>query len=412
MTTILAYTSPAIGHLFPMVPLLLELRARGHDVHVRTLGTHVDGVRAVGLSAAPIDAAIGEIVHPDWEAKNPVQGLKLAVRTFSERARLDGPDLDRAMAEVKPDVVIVDTNSWGAQVVAQARGGPWATFSPYTPPISSKGTPPFGPGLAPLAGPLGRLRDAIARPLVIGAAERILRPEVNPLRAERGLAPIRTGDEFYRQAPLVLVTTAEPFEYPHPDWGDQIRMIGALIWEPPTESPAWLDEIEGPLVLVTTSSEYQADEAIVRAAAEGLAGEPYTVVATMPAGVSDVGPLPPNVRVVDFVPHGRVLDRAVAAVTHGGMGATQKALSLGVPVCVVPFGRDQLEVAARVVHAGAGTRLAPKKLTPTSLREKIREAVASKAGAESVAAGYRAAGGAAAGADAVEELLDRAPATA
>ncbi len=140
---------------------------------------------------------------------------------------------------------------------------------------------------------------------------------------------------------------------------------------------------------------------------EGLAGEPYTVVATMPAGVSDVGPLPSNVRVVDFVPHGPVLDRAIAAVTHGGMGATQKALSRGVPVCVVPFGRDQLEVAARVVHAGAGTRLASKKLSPTALRDKVREAVASKAGADRVAAGYRAAGGAAAGASAVEELLDR-----
>ena len=46
-------------------------------------------------------------------------------------------------------------------------------------------------------------------------------------------------------------------------------MIGALTWEPPTETPAWLDEIEGPLVLVTTSSEYQADEALVRAAAGG-----------------------------------------------------------------------------------------------------------------------------------------------
>ena len=412
MTTILAYTSPAIGHLFPMMPLLLELGARGHDVHVRTLGAHVDAVQAAGLCAAPIDPAIGRIVHPDWEATNPVQGLKLAVRTFSDRARLDGPDLERALAEVRPDVVIVDTNSWGAQLAAQAWGGPWATFSPYTPPISSRGTPPFGPGLAPMAGPLGRLRDAIARPVVIGAAERILRPRVNPLRAERGLTPIRTGDEFYRQAPLVLVTTSEPFEYPHPDWGDQIRLIGALVWEPPAETPAWLDEIEGPLVLVTTSSEYQADEALVRAAVEGLAGEPYTVVATMPAGVSDVGPLPSNVRVVDFVPHGPVLDRAVAAVTHGGMGATQKALSRGVPVCVVPFGRDQLEVAARVVHAGAGTRLAPKKLTATSLRDKVREAVAFKAGADRVAAGYRAAGGAAAGASAVEELLGRVSAKA
>lgn len=409
MSTILAYTSPAIGHLFPMMPLLLELRTRGHDVHVRTLGSRVEAVRSAGLSCEPIDPAIEGIVHPDWEATNPVQGLKLAVETFSDRARFDGPDLKRAIDVVQPDLVIIDTNSWGAQLVAQGRGGPWATFSPYTPPISSKGTPPFGPGFAPMAGPLGRVRDAVARPLVMGAAERVLRPMINPLRAEHGLPPIKTGDEVYRQAPLMLVTTAEPFEYPHPDWGDRIRMIGALTWEPPTAVPAWLDEIEGPLVLVTTSSEYQADEALVRAAVEGLAGEPYTVIATMPAGVRDVGSLPANLRVVDFVPHGPVLDRAVAAVTHGGMGATQKALSRGVPVCVVPFGRDQLEVAARVVHADAGVRLASKRLSPTSLCEHVRLAMAKRPGAERVAAGYVAAGGAAAGADAVERLLDRSP---
>ncbi|AXG15014.1 glycosyltransferase [Intrasporangium calvum] len=410
MSTILAYTSPAFGHLFPMMPLLLELRARGHSVHVRTLSSHVDAVREAGLTAEALDPAIGQVVHRDWTATNPVQGLKLAVRTFSERAPLDGPDLERAIGDVRPDALIVDTNSWGAQLTAQAWGGPWVSFVPFTPPISSPGTPPFGPGFAPWPGLLGRVRDAVARPLVIGAAERVLRPKVNPLRAERGLPPIRTADELYQQAPLVLVTTSEPFEYPHPNWGDRIRMIGALTWEPPTGTPAWLQEIEGPLVLVTTSSEYQRDEALVRAAAEGLAGEPYTVIATMPCGVSDVGSLPPNVRVVDFVPHGPVLERAVAAVTHGGMGATQKALARGVPVCVVPFGRDQLEVAARVVHAGAGTRLASTKLTPQALRDHVRAAMAHKAGAERVAAGYRTAGGAAAGATAVEELLERSPA--
>jgi len=411
MSTILAYTSPAIGHLFPMMPLLLELRSRGHEVHVRTLASHVEAVRATGLSAEPIHPAIERIVHPDWEARNPVQALKVAVTTFSERGRVDGPDLRRTIDAVAPDVVIVDTNAWGAQLVAQAWGGPWATFSPYTPPISSRGTPPFGPGLAPMAGPLGRVRDAIARPLVMGTAERVLRPMINPLRAEHGLPPVRTGDEFYRQAPLMLVTTAEPFEYPHPDWGDQVRMIGALTWEPPIATPAWLAELDGPLVLVTTSSEYQADEALVRAAVEGLAGEPYTVIATMPAGVREVGRLPSNVRVVDFVPHGPVLDRAVAAVTHGGMGATQKALSRGVPVCVVPFGRDQLEVAARVVHANAGVRLAKKKLTPETLRDQVRRTMAKRPGAQRVAAGYVAAGGAPAGADAVEHLLDRSPVT-
>ena len=181
--------------------------------------------------------------------------------------------------------------------------------------------------------------------------------------------------------------------------------MGALDWEPPSEAPDWLAEIDGPIVLVTTSSEYQADEALVRAAIEGLADEPYTVVATMPAGLKSFPDVPANMRIVEFVPHGPLLDRAVVAVTHGGMGATQKALARGVPVCVVPFGRDQLEVAARVVHADAGSRLKAKHLTPEALRAGVQSARTKRTGAERVAAGFRAAGGAPAAADAAEELL-------
>ena len=48
MATILAYTSPAIGHLFPMTPLLLELQARGHDIHLRTIESRVDLMRDLG----------------------------------------------------------------------------------------------------------------------------------------------------------------------------------------------------------------------------------------------------------------------------------------------------------------------------------------------------------------------------
>jgi MGT family glycosyltransferase len=405
MSTVLAYTSPAIGHLFPMVPLLLELRDRGHDVHVRTLSAHVEMLRGLGLRAEPADPRALEIVHPDWEARNAKDALGLAVRTFAGRAPIDGPDLDRAVAEVRPDALVVDVNAWGALIAAEAWGGPWVAFSPFTPPLRSAGTPPFGPGFLPRSDLLGRLRDAVARPLVIGAAERLMAPRMNELRAARGLGPVATADEFFGRAPVLLVTTSEPFEYPHPDWVGRVRMIGALPWEPPGDTPAWLDEIDGPIALVTTSSEYQADEALVRAALEGLADEPLTVVATMPAGVDTALDVPPNARVVDFVPHGAVLDRAVVAITHGGMGATQKALSRGIPVCVVPFGRDQLEVAARVVTADCGTKVPARRLTPTALREGLRGAMTKAAGARRVADGYAAAGGAAAGAAAVEELL-------
>jgi UDP:flavonoid glycosyltransferase YjiC (YdhE family) len=100
-----------------------------------------------------------------------------------------------------------------------------------------------------------------------------------------------------------------------------------------------------------------------------------------------------------------VLDRAVCAITHGGMGATQKALSRGVPVCVVPHGRDQFEVARRVEVSGSGTQLAAKKLTTERLKAKVREAMSMAAGTRRVADGYRATGGVARGADVVEHRL-------
>jgi UDP:flavonoid glycosyltransferase YjiC (YdhE family) len=96
---------------------------------------------------------------------------------------------------------------------------------------------------------------------------------------------------------------------------------------------------------------------------------------------------------------------AACAITHGGMGATQKALACGVPVCAVPFGRDQFEVARRVQVARAGSRLPAARLDPARLRAKVREAITCGDGARRVAAGYAAAGGPAAAADAIEQRL-------
>lgn len=405
MATVLAYTSPAIGHLYPMTPLLLELRRRGHDVHLRTIDSHIDRLLALGVKAEAIDPGIGALDANDWKATNPRDALVESVRTFSDRAVIDGPDLAQAIGETRPDALIVDINSWGARCAAEASGLPWVTFSPYTPPVRSAGVPPFGPGMKPMPGPLGKLRDGIARSLVLGAATRVMLPRMNAVRASHGLGAVGTVDEFFRTADLMVVTTSEPFEYPHPDWGDDILMIGACAWEPPADPPAWLDEIDRPLVLVTTSSEFQDDASLVRTAFAALADEPVTVVATMPAGVADGIERPANAVVEEYVPHGPVLDRAALAITHGGMGATQKALSRGVPVVVAPFGRDQLEVAARVEVSGAGTRVPRKRLTPETLRAAARTAMGLRDGARRVADGYATAGGAVAGADAIERRL-------
>jgi MGT family glycosyltransferase len=287
---------------------------------------------------------------------------------------------------------------------AETSGLPWATWCPYFLPIPSSDAPPFGLGLPPARGPLGRLRDRLLSPVLLGIYNRQA-SELDAARAELGAPPAGRIERAMLKAPLMLYMTAEPFEYPRSDWPPSDRMVGPGVWDPPAKSLDWLEESSRPLVLVTCSTEFQNDGKLVRAALEGLAGEEVEVMVTT-AGVdpSSFTP-PPNARIERFMPHRTVLERAACVVCHGGMGITQKALAAGLPVCVVPFGRDQFEVARRVEVADAGTRLPASRLRPDRLRVAVREALTKKAGAERIASAFAAAGGPKAAVDALEELL-------
>jgi hypothetical protein len=208
--------------------------------------------------------------------------------------------------------------------------------------------------------------------MVFGTLEHTMVPPLNRIRGQLGLAPVGGVDDPFGRVPLLLYLTAEPFEYPRSDWPDNVVLVGPCDWDPPVDPPVWLDKIERPIVLVTTSSVFQDDHCLVQVVLQALAEEPVAVVATLPAGDPAVVRVPADTRVERFIPHGPVLDRAACAVTHGGMGATQKALAHGVPVCAVSFGRDQLEVARRVEVAGAGTRLPARRLRPDRLRQGPR----------------------------------------
>jgi len=389
-----------------MTALLTELSGRGHPIHVRTLSSGIEIGKRLGFTAGTIDPRIEAIHLDDWKAPNLRVALRMAVEVFGRRAVYEVEDLAAAIEQVRPDAMIIDVNCLGALSVADARDIPWLCFSPYIPALNAPGAPPFGPGLRPLPGLLGRLRDAAVRPMVTRVLEEPMLPLINKIRADVGVAPVASADKFFRRAPLMLMATAKPFEYPRGEWGDAVQMIGPCVFEPEADTkPGWLEAIDRPIVLVTTSSEQQADSKLVWTAMTALADEPVHVVATFPAGLPDGITSSPNASLCEFVPHGLVLDRAVCAVTHGGMGATQKALNRGIPVCVVPFGRDQFEVARRVEVARCGTRLPANKLTAARLRGKVKEAMTMTGGALTVAAGFAATGGPARGADLIEQTV-------
>ena len=403
MTRILVHTSPARGHLFPVLPIAEELRRRGHEVVVRTLAEQVERVRALGFHVEPIAPAVEDVALDDHRGRTAMTRLRRAADAFARRAPHDAIDLRDAITRLRPGALLVDVNAWGGLAAAEASGLPWAVWSPYPLPLPSRDAPPFGPGLPPARGPLGRARDGALRPVVWGSLERAYLPRVNAVRGEVGLAPLPDLAALYGAPRVLLAQTAEPFEYPRSDWPSNVRLVGPCAWDPPARAPVWLAEVDRPVVLVATSSEFQDDGRLVDVALEALADEDVHVVATVPAGDGVAGlAVPMNAHVVPFVPHGPVLDRAVCAITHGGMGVTQKALAHGVPVCAVPFGRDQFEVARRVEVAGAGTRLPAWRLNPARLRAAVHTAMARRDGARAVARAFEAAGGAPAAADHLE----------
>jgi MGT family glycosyltransferase len=212
-------------------------------------------------------------------------------------------------------------------------------------------------------------------------------------------------EDFLTRPPKTLYFTAEALEYSRKSWPDSYEMVGPATWGPKSEAPDWLSDIRGSIVLVTCSTETQGDAAMLEAALLGMKDTHRFVVGTSAAHDPDSFEIPANARVERFLPHDPIIERASVVVCHGGMGITQRALAKGVPVVVVPFGRDQLEVARRVERAEAGVRLLPGKLNPARLRAAVASAEALRPGAKRIAQAFRNTGGAERAADVVESLL-------
>ncbi len=159
-------------------------------------------------------------------------------------------------------------------------------------------------------------------------------------------------------------------------------MVGPLTWEPPYQR---IDPPpgDGPLVLVAPSTAQDPDHRLLRAALEGLAGEPIRVLATW-----NRRPLPgparvdANTRLVEWISYSQTMPRCALVVCHAGHGTMVRALASGAPVLAVPHAGDMAENAARVDWAGAGVRLPWRLLGPRTLRLAVRHALADASVAE------------------------------
>jgi MGT family glycosyltransferase len=407
MSKILAYSLPHAGHLFPAISVLLELRKRGYEAVLASPAESIAGlppeIRTVRTSAAVLGRGV------PGPGGDPGAVMESRAELFARRGRGGLVDLEHAIRDERPDLLLVDPAVWGALICASASGLPWASLAYSCVYIPAMGARLVGPGLPPPANPIecfvqADLADRITRSFDAQQLERI-----NALCAARGVRPLHHAHHLYRMPPLVLAFTAEPFEYPRADWHPSVRFVGPNQWEPPTApGTAARFDGDGPVVVVTgpTVTDSARATSWIPAALEALSEEEVEVIAAVPTGPLPPQ-VPPNASVHRFIPLRGVLPRAECLLSHGGTGVTQLALSSGVPVVAIPSGYDRLEVARRVDVAGAGVALLLDSPRPAEIRDAVHAAKACKAGASRVAEAFRRTGGVAAAADALEPMLTR-----
>ena len=358
--------------------------ARGHQV--RVLGT--EGLRSRFESAGATFlryryAPDNDMSKPetdlikDWQTRNPVrQWQRVRDRQLCGPAREFCRDVSEELQREAADVVVVDTMIPAAMFGAEASGvrSVIVMHGPYM--IPRPDIPPLGTGWMPGKGPLGRLRDRSAAAVTL-AVFRSWMPALNRVRAGVGLPPVRGLPGLMARADRVLVCSSPSYDFGSGSVPANVRYVGPQLDDDPGEgSGEWRAGEPGqPLVLVGLSSTVMLQEGLLQRAADALGqAQVRGLVTTGPAVDPAVISAPPDVTVTRWVRHADVLPHCSAVITHGGHGTVMKALIAGVPLIVVPLGRDQPDNAGRVVYVGAGIRLR-KNASADALRTAISRVI-------------------------------------
>ena len=374
------------GNLAPELLLAGRLVGRGHEVRFLGHRSQRDRVEAAGCRFSPFERApdgdasrAGTALFKDWEVSSPPKLVALArERLWFGPAADFAADVLAVLDRHRADVVAVDWMLFGALAAAERSGLPSAALWHTAYSLPTLDVPPFGPGFGPPRGWPGRLRNRGMR--VIGSRmwNKGL-PQLNAARAAIGLFPLQTVFEQFDHLDRVLVLTSDAFDFAALGGGPlpaNVRYVGPQVELGVTDHPPAASD--RPLVLVSFSTTYQAQEPVLAKVAAALGTLPVrALVSTGPAVRLD-GPLPGNVEVTTWIPHTEVLPGASLVVTHAGMGTVMTSLAHGVPLVCLPMGRDQAENAARVVHAGAGLRLSPKA-GQAAIAAAVRDALATPA---------------------------------
>ena len=388
---ILLCSTPATGHLNPILAIARMLADEGHEVMVLSGSAFRDRIEATGARFAALPGIadfdgrnlVAVVPELSWTPPGP-DWLRVAMeRIFIERIPDQHRGLQDALRAFPAAVVIGDDMFFGVLPLLLGPRSKRPAIVLCGTSILHCSRPDRAPiflGLPP-AETLEQ-RDAYARIARAheAAVDRPVARRLGGVLEELGVpAPSRTlFDAVVQLADTYLQLTVPSFEYPFP-----LPPAVTFVGTPPivpgqAPLPAWANDLDGArkVVLVTQGTVANHDFGLLVAPTlAALAGEPdILTVVTAGGRARDAipGPIPANARLADYLPFEWILPRIDAMVTNGGYGSVNQALSFGVPLVAAGLTEDKADVNARIAWSGAGIDLGTNNPTPEALRRAVR----------------------------------------
>jgi MGT family glycosyltransferase len=378
---------PLVGHVNPTVSVANVLASRGHEVlwigHEKIRSLLPDGATLHALDAG--GGAGDSWFTPAMDRSRKVRGLESLQLLWQDLlvplARAMMPGVEAAIAERRPDVLIVDQQAIAGALIARRTGARWASFvttsAGVTDPLAD--LPKVKAWVdAQLAG----LETAAGLPNVPGGELSPSRVIVFSTDALVGSVD-RFAPRFSFVGPSIQART-DPTPFPFDLLaGDRKRVLVSL-------GTVSADRGDGFYDTVARAFRDDPSVQIILVAPDGALTENADHMIVRPR-----------------VPQLALLPKLDAVVSHGGHNTVCETLSHGLPLVVTPIRDDQPVVARQVVDAGAGVRLRYGRLPPKTLSDAVHQVLEDprfREAAGRVRASFAAAGGASRAATLLEEL--------
>jgi UDP:flavonoid glycosyltransferase YjiC (YdhE family) len=390
---ILIASTPALGHVNPMLSFGRILKAHGHRVLVQTASAFKDVVEQSGLGFRPLlpgaDVDLRDVDAVFPERKRIPPGPDLLRHDFENFFLPQVPHQYAGLLEVvrewRPHAILADCCFFGTfPLLLSSR--------PERPPIVHCGIScllmdrddgaPIGLGLPPAGNEAQRREYAILRAKIDEAFVAPVQRQFDALLGRLGARalPTRFLDAAFRLPDLCLQPSVPGFDYPNHNMPAGLRFVGSLPkprkqWPLPT----WVRDVDGSrrVVLVTqgTVANHDLGQVIAPTLAALAEDDDLLVIATTGGRAVDTlpGPIPSNARIGEFLPYDWLMPKVDVVVTNGGYGTVEHALMLGIPLVVAGLTEDKAEIAARVAWSGVGINLASNTPSRAALQSAIRE---------------------------------------